>query len=63
MHDLSKSVNDGVISPFHEGFIFPKLHAKFRENKTLAKTSEFTVLSNKGGCTGELNLCHCSFVP
>ena len=36
---LPISVNSKVISTFHEGFIF----AKFRENKTLAKTCEFTV--------------------
>ena len=41
-HDLPISVNVRVISPFHEGFIFTKL-AKFRENKILAKISEFTV--------------------
>ena len=41
MHDLHvhASVNDGVNLLFREGFIF----AKFRENKTLAKISEFTV--------------------
>ena len=37
-YDLPISVNNRVISPFHKGFI-----AKFRENKTLAKISEFTV--------------------
>ena len=56
-HDLPKSINDKFISPFHKGFIFMKVskgakirkrynqvpHAKFRENKTLAKISEFTV--------------------
>ena len=44
-HDLPISVNDRVISPFHEGFSFPRnfAYAKFRENKTLAKISEFTV--------------------
>ena len=41
-HDLPISVNDRVISPFREDFIFTKL-AKFRKNKTLAKISEFTV--------------------
>ena len=34
MRDLPISVNDRAISPY----------AKFRENKTLAKISEFTVL-------------------
>ena len=42
-HDLPISVNDRVISPFRESFIFTKLYAKFRENKTLAKISGFTV--------------------
>ena len=41
---LSLSINDRVILPFREGFIFTKLRiAKFRENKVLAKISEFTV--------------------
>ena len=32
-----------MFSPFREGFIFTKFaYAKFRENKTLAKISEFT---------------------
>ena len=39
-YDLPISVNDRVISPFCEGFIFTKF-----ENKTLAKISEFTVLN------------------
>ena len=45
MHDICISVNDRVILPFHEGFNFTKLriYAKFHENKTLAKISEFTV--------------------
>ena len=36
-----------MISPFREDFIFTKLriYAKFRENKMLAKISEFTVQS------------------
>ena len=37
---------DRVILPFRKGFIFTKLRicdAKFRENKVLAKISEFTV--------------------
>ena len=38
-HDIPISVNDRVISPFREDFVFTKL----RENKTLAKISEFTV--------------------
>ena len=37
-----------MISPFRKDFIFTKLRlfeaAKFRENKTLAKISEFTVI-------------------
>ena len=40
-HDLPISVNDRVISPFCDDFIFTKLR-KFRENKTLLKISEFT---------------------
>ena len=40
-HGLLTSVNDRVISSFHEGFIFTKFH----ENKTIAKFSEFTVRS------------------
>ena len=39
-HDLPAPVNDRVILPFCEGFIFPKLckcDAKFCENKTLRK--------------------------
>ena len=43
-HDLLISVNDRVISPFHEGLFSRNFAvAKFRENKTLAKASEFTV--------------------
>ena len=38
-HDLSILVNDRVNSAFREDFIF----TKFRENKTLAKISKFTV--------------------
>ena len=50
---LPASVIGRVILPFHEGFIFAKLHicevsnftyVKFRENKALAKFSEFTVI-------------------
>ena len=53
--DLPISINDRVILPFRVGFIFPKLricevslsrnfaYAKFRENKVLAKITEFTV--------------------
>ena len=40
-HDLPISVNNRVILPFREGFIFTK--AKFPEDKTLAKISKFTV--------------------
>ena len=44
-HDLHISVNDRVISPYRESFIFTKFaYAKFRENKTLAKISKFTVI-------------------
>ena len=45
-HDLHISVNNRVISAFHEDFIFTKLciwYAKFCENKTLAKICEFTL--------------------
>ena len=40
-------LNDRVISPFREGFIFLRnfAAAKFRENKSLTKISDFTVLS------------------
>ena len=44
--DLPISINERVILPFREGFIFTKLriaYAKFHENKVLAKISEFTV--------------------
>ena len=35
---------DRMISPFREGYIFTNFtYAKFRENSTLAKISEFTV--------------------
>ena len=40
--DLPISINDRVILPLRVGFIFPK---KFRENKVLAKITEFTVPS------------------
>ena len=42
------SVNDRVISPFREDFIF----AKFRENKTIAKIPELTV-SNRMELSGD----------
>ena len=44
-HDLHTTVNGSVILPILQGFIFAKLGicANFRENKTLAKMSEFTV--------------------
>ena len=43
-HDIRISVNGRAILPIREGFNFRKLaYAKFRENKTLAKISEFTV--------------------
>ena len=38
------SVNNRVISPFREDFIFT--YAKFCKNKTLAKISEFTVIQS-----------------
>ena len=39
------SVNDREILPFCEDFISRNFaYAKFRENKTLAKTSEFSVV-------------------
>ena len=41
-HDVPILVNDRVISPFREDSIFIKL----RENKILAKISEFTVFQN-----------------
>ena len=42
-----------MISSFRVGFISRKLriYAKFRENKTLAKISEFTVQDAKRGKT------------
>ena len=45
-HDLPTSKSDRMILSFCEGFIFTKLRtlAKFRENKTLATFSEFTIL-------------------
>ena len=47
-HYIRISVNDSVILAFPEGFIITKLricvYAKFRDNKTLAKISEFKVL-------------------
>ena len=44
-HDLNTTVNGSVILPILQGFFFAKLGicANFRENKTLAKMSEFTV--------------------
>ena len=39
-HDLPISVIDRVIPQFWKDFFF---HEKFRENKILAKISEFTV--------------------
>ena len=42
---LPISTDDRVILPFCEAFIFTNFaYAKFRENKVLAKNSEFTVL-------------------
>ena len=43
MHDIRILVNERVILLFREGFNFTKLRM-FRENKTLAKIFEFTVL-------------------
>ena len=45
VHVLPISVINRVISPFCEDFIFAKLriYAKFRENKSVAKISDFTV--------------------
>ena len=40
MQYLPISINDWVILPIREGFII----TKFRENKVLAKISEFTVM-------------------
>ena len=40
---MPKSVINRVILPFREDFIFTKLYMNFRENKILAKFSEFTV--------------------
>ena len=41
--DLPVSINNRVILPICEGFIFTKLRMKFRENKVLTKISEYTV--------------------
>ena len=42
--DLHISINDRVILPFREGLFSRNFaNAKFRENKVLAKISEFTV--------------------
>ena len=44
IYSFTISVNDRVISPFREVFISRNFaYVKFRENKTLAKISEFTV--------------------
>ena len=45
-HGLPPSVNGRVITPLREDFIFNiyLAYGKFRENKTLAKISESTVL-------------------
>ena len=45
-HDLPISVNKRLISPFRNDIIFTKLriYAKFRENLTLAKISDFTLI-------------------
>ena len=47
--DLPISINESMILPFREGFIFTKLRIceLFRENKVLAKISKFTVVSLK----------------
>ena len=39
-HNVSISVNDRMISPIREDFIFTNFHS---ENKPLAKISEFTL--------------------
>ena len=45
-HELPISENDRVISPFREDLISRNFaYAKFRENKALAKISEFTVFN------------------
>ena len=41
--DLPISVNDRVISAFHKVLFHETSHIRIRENKTLAKISEFTV--------------------
>ena len=53
-HDLAISTNDREISSFGNDFIFTKLC--IRKNKTLAKVSEFTVLSADAGM-----MTHCKF--
>ena len=54
-HDLPISVNDRVISPFHEGLFSRNFaYAKFRENKTLAKIYEFTVCNKHQNLTNWL---------
>ena len=51
-YDLPISVNDRVILPFREDLISRNFaYAKFREYKTLAKISEFTVSIH----------CHCGY--
>ena len=60
--DLPLSINDRVILPFREGFIFTKLriceaYAKFRENKVLAKISEFTVILIIRAATCDFQQC------
>ena len=55
--DLPISINERVILPFRESFIFTKLrYAKFRENKVLAKISEFTVFLWR--CDGRPKVAH-----
>ena len=48
-HDLHTSLKDRLVSPFSDCFIFAKLcirndaDAKYRENKSATKISQFTV--------------------
>ena len=49
--DLTASVKDKEFSPFRKGFIFAKLRIReVRENKTVAKISEFTVAPRVLAC-------------
>ena len=61
---LPTSVNDKVISPFCEGFLFMTLcgSAKYHLNKTLSKIYEFTVSLSIliGKCSGSVVQCYTS---